>query len=91
MHMVEDKKTPRAPRRPSRNVSDLQELAARAAAGGGFSPTEFAQAEGLGISTVWKMIREGRLVPVKIGRLTVISQAERARWRSSLKPAGEAK
>jgi predicted site-specific integrase-resolvase len=45
-----------------------------------FSLEEFCFRNGIGRTTAYKEIKEGRLHPKKVGRRTLISLEEEARW-----------
>jgi excisionase family DNA binding protein len=45
-----------------------------------FSVKEFCRRNGLGRTTVYNEIKEGRLRPKKVGRRTLISHEEEQRW-----------
>lgn len=45
-----------------------------------FSLSEFCFRNGIGRTTAYKEIKEGRLHPKKVGKRTLISLEEEARW-----------
>lgn len=45
-----------------------------------FSLEEFCFRNGIGRTTAYKEIKEGRLLPKKVGKRTLISLEEEARW-----------
>ena len=53
-----------------------------------FSIDETCQASGLGRSTIYEEIREGRLIARKCGRRTIILKADRQSWLESLPRTG---
>jgi hypothetical protein len=54
------------------------------------SVREFARSWGIGESSAWKEIREGRLTARKIGRRTLITAADEQEYARSLPRAGVA-
>jgi predicted site-specific integrase-resolvase len=48
-----------------------------------FSLAEFCFRNGIGRTTAYKEIKEGRLRPKKVGKRTLISLEEEARWFGS--------
>jgi hypothetical protein len=48
------------------------------------SPKEFCQRNSLCLTSLYKLLKEGRLHAQKVGRRTIIGVAEEERWRSSL-------
>ena len=48
-----------------------------------FSLEEFCFRNGIGRTTAYKEIKEGRLHPKKVGKRTLISMEEEARWFGS--------
>jgi excisionase family DNA binding protein len=49
-----------------------------------FSVDEFAKSAGLGRTTVYVEIKAGRLLPVKVGKRTLITANEAQRWLERL-------
>ncbi len=54
-----------------------------------FSLEEFCFRNGIGRTTAYKEIKEGRLHPKKVGKRTLISLAEEARWFASVPFGGQ--
>jgi predicted site-specific integrase-resolvase len=54
-----------------------------------FSLEEFCFRNGIGRTTAYKEIKEGRLRPRKVGKRTLISLEEEARWFGSSPAFGE--
>lgn len=54
-----------------------------------FSLEEFCFRNGIGRTTAYKEIKEGRLRPKKVGKRTLISIEEEARWLSDAPAFGE--
>lgn len=54
-----------------------------------FSLEEFCFRNGIGRTTAYKEIKEGRLHPKKVGKRTLISSEEEARWFGSAPGLGE--
>jgi predicted site-specific integrase-resolvase len=54
-----------------------------------FSLEEFCFRNGIGRTTAYKEIKEGRLHPKKVGRRTLISLEEEARWFASVSVGGQ--
>jgi excisionase family DNA binding protein len=52
-----------------------------------FSPDEIAQRNGLGRSTIFKEIKDGRLKAQKAGRRTIITRRAEKAWQDSLPSA----
>lgn len=54
-----------------------------------FSPDEIAQRNQLGRTTVFKEIKEKRLLAQKVGRRTIITRENERAWLESLPTAAE--
>ena len=55
-----------------------------------FSVKEFCYRNGIGRTTAYKEMKEGRLHPMKVGKRTLISLEEEARWFASAPVGGQA-
>jgi len=55
-----------------------------------FSVEEFCYRNGIGRTTAYKEMKEGRLHPKKVGKRTLISLEEEARWVTSVPVGGQA-
>lgn len=47
---------------------------------------DFRKAHGISRSTAYNLIRDGKLVAVKQGTVTLIPETEAEKWRKSLRP-----
>ena len=54
-----------------------------------FSLDEFCFRNGIGRTTAYNQIKEGRLCPKKVGKRTLISREEEARWLSAASVFGD--
>lgn len=52
---------------------------------------DFARAHGLSVPTVYRLIERGELVARKVGRRSLITDDDEARWLASLPRIGDAK
>jgi excisionase family DNA binding protein len=52
-----------------------------------FSVDEFAKSAGIARTTAYAEIKAGRLVPVKVGRRTLVPADEAMRWLGRLTPS----
>jgi predicted site-specific integrase-resolvase len=55
-----------------------------------FSLSEFCFRNGIGRTTAYKEIKQGRLHPKKVGKRTLISLEEETRWLASIPFGGQA-
>lgn len=51
---------------------------------------EFARSTGLGRTTIYQEIKNGRLVPVKVGKRTLVPADEARRWLGRLAATSDA-
>jgi excisionase family DNA binding protein len=54
-----------------------------------FGLKDFCYRNGIGRTTAYKEIKNGRLRPKKVGKRTLISREEEARWLSTAPSIGE--
>jgi predicted site-specific integrase-resolvase len=55
-----------------------------------FGLKEFCYRNGIGRTTAYKEIKQGRLQPKKVGKRTLISLEEEARWLAKVPVGGQA-
>jgi hypothetical protein len=53
------------------------------------SVAEFAAAYGLGIATVWRRIKAGDIVALKVGNRTIITESAERAWLANLPRVGK--
>ena len=61
---------------------DLDELAARARAGGSFSMKELGAVEGCGQTFLYHQVKDGKLKVCKLGQRVFVTQEQRQAWKA---------